>query len=164
MKEIPLTKGKIAQVSDHWFDYLNQWKWQARYEKSSDKWYATRHLVISSKKINTHIQMHRVIMNVPDGMEIDHKDGDGLNNQEDNLRICTGSQNSANKGISKVNKSGYKGVYWSTRERKWQAEIKVNQKTIYIGRYKDIKDGARAYNEAAKKYFGEFAWLNKVEK
>ena len=97
---------------------------------------------------------------VPDNHQIDHHDGNTLNNLEDNLRICTFAQNSHNGKIRINNTSGWKGVYWHKNTKKWMALIIVNYKPIFLG-YFDIKeDAAKAYNNAATKYFGEFARLN----
>lgn len=106
--------------------------------------------------------LHRLIMNPRPDEYIDHINGDGLDNRKCNLRICTNSQNNANKGKQKNNKSGYKGVSWDKTRNKWKADIMVNKKTIYLGRFNVINDAARAYNNAAVKYFGEFARLNDV--
>lgn len=99
---------------------------------------------------------------VPDGHEIDHKDTHKLNNLEDNLRICTSSQNKTNVKIRKDNTSGQKGVSFDYVARNWRVDIKTVCEKIYLGNFKDIKDAARAYNEAAIKYFGEFAVLNEI--
>jgi hypothetical protein len=159
MKEIQLTQGKVAQVSDHRYEDLMTYNWRAHFNRG--KWYAFRKGRVWEK--NKSIAMHRQIMNAPDGVEIDHIDGDGLNNKDENLRFCTHSQNSANRVDSK-NTSGYKGVVWSKAGSKWQSQIIVNRQYIYLGYFGDIEDAARAYDEAAKKYFGEFARLNFPEK
>lgn len=154
MKEIQLTQGKFAQVSDHRFEYLSQWKWQAHKVKGYDKWYVTR------TEDRKEIRMHRFIMNAPQDMDVDHKDNNGLNNQDENLRICTESQNLANQGKQKHNTSGYKGVAWHKGNKMWQANITVNMKQISLGYSKDPIEAAKIYDNAAKKYYGEFARLN----
>jgi hypothetical protein len=97
------------------------------------------------------------------GFVIDHLDGNGLNNQRNNLRICTVSQNSMNRNKTVKNKSGFKGVIWWERNNTWKAEIRHNKNKIYLGYYKNIIDAAKAYNAAALKYHGEFANLNKID-
>ncbi len=105
--------------------------------------------------------MHQaIITNVPDGMDIDHRDRDGLNNQDENLRLCSRSQNKQNQGKYKNNTSGYKGVCWGEKRKKWRAYIFASGKQIYLGFYETPEIAARAYDEAAKKYFGEFAVIN----
>lgn len=93
----------------------------------------------------------------PGDFLIDHKDSDHLNDRFDNLRLCTHLQNMANKKTPVNNKSGYKGVHYSKKERKYCAHIKVNSKAIRIGAFDDPESAYVAYCEAARKYFGEFA-------
>lgn len=93
------------------------------------------------------------------GQRVDHRDRNGLNNQKLNLRFCTTSQNIANSVGRSA--SGFKGVY---RFRNgWTSHITVNYKTLYLGVFDTVLEGAKAYNEAALKYFGEFARLNQLE-
>ena len=158
MKEIKLTQDKIALVDDEDFEYLNQFKWYAG--KSINTFYACRRLG------KTEIRMHREIMKTQlennIGKLIDHKDGNGLNNQKNNLRTCTISENNKNRHTIN-NSSGYLGVSLSKRRKKWLAQIKNNKKVIYLGYFKDKKDAAKAYNEAAIKYHGEFASPNIID-
>ena len=82
MKKIKLTQNKYTLVDDEDFDYLNQFNWCAHKEKYN--FYAVR----TDNKLKKCIRIHRVIMNCPDSKFIDHKDGNGLNNQKENLRLC----------------------------------------------------------------------------
>jgi hypothetical protein len=156
MKEIPLTQGKAALVDDADYEFLNQWKWCTH--QFGKKWYAVRGQ--GTRKTQKILLMHRVITNAPDGMEVDHWDHDGLNNQRYNLRVCTSSQNKANKPKRIDNTSGYKGVTWDRFRGKYVAQIHVNGKHIFLGRFSDVEEAARAYDKAAIKIFGEFAYLN----
>ncbi len=92
--------------------------------------------------------------------EWDHKNGNGHDNSYDNLRPCTRSQNMANSGKRVNNTSGFKGVSWHPQAKKWRAYIKVNGRQISLGLFDLKEDAAKAYDKAAKKYFGEFAVLN----
>lgn len=106
--------------------------------------------------------MHNLIIEAPDGFELDHIDRNGLNNLRSNLRIATASQNQANKALSRRNTSGFRGVYWHNAAQKWMAQITVNNKFKYLGLHKEPEQAALAYNKAAKEAFGEFAQLNPV--
>ena len=156
MKEIILTQGKVVQVDDEDFEYLNQFKWHAI--KCHKTFYAAKYF--NSNKNCRKTFMHRLIMNIPQGLENDHIDHDGLNNQKNNLRICTKDQNNRNrtpKGMSK-----YLGVYFDFYKNKKyiNASIRTNGKKIYLGRFKTEEDAAKKYDKAALYFHGEFANLN----
>jgi hypothetical protein len=153
MKEIQLTQGKIALVDDGDFERLNAFKWQAR--KNHRVWYARRS---ESKQPRKCITMHHYILTLPDSVHVDHRDGNGLNNQRLNLRVATHAQNQINRGLPCNNTSGFKGVSRSFGH--WRAQITDNGKRANLGTYADPADAARAYDRKAKELFGEFAWLN----
>lgn len=159
MKEIQLTQGLVTQVDDEDYEWLNQRKWSAKKENNTH--YAVRNHSIDGKRST--VRMHRLITNAPKGMDVDHIDGNGTNNQRSNLRICTRSQNQMNKGSSRGSLSKYCGVSWDKERKNWRSRISCNYKSIHLGHYKDETDAALAYNEAALKYHGEFARLNNIE-
>ena len=101
--------------------------------------------------------LHRLIMQPPANMLIDHINGNGLDNRKTNLRLANYSQNLANTGKHKNNKSSFKGVYWDKDKKKWRVTLSKNKKTIHIGVYVDKLEAAKAYDMAALKYHGEFA-------
>lgn len=154
-KLIPLTKGYFAIVDDDDYEKLNCHKWYAKSIRHS-------HIVYASRDIGSiHEMMHRVIMGNPDGVSIDHINGNSIDNRKENLRICTHSQNLSNRSkMNTKNTSGYKGVGWSKNARKWSASITHNYKKIHLGYFFDIIDAAKARDVAALKYHGEFASLN----
>lgn len=156
MKEIKLTQGQVALVDDDDYGWLVQWKWQAL--RSSTKYYATR---MDRTNGLTCIYMHRAIMSAPLGMEVDHINGDGLDNRRSNLRLCTGLENHFNLRKIKPATSKYKGVCVSP-EGYITAYAYENDRTVYIGRFKTEEDAALAYNEATLKIHGEFARLNEI--
>lgn len=108
------------------------------------------------------VPMHRFIMNPPKDKVVDHIDRDITNNLESNLRICTNQENAFNKSLSKRNKSGVAGVFWSEKDNKWQAFIKKDNKLKYLGSFKLKEDAISARLEAEKKYFGEFSPNNVI--
>jgi len=158
MKRIPLTQNKYALVDDRDYEQLNQWKWRA--QKSINTWYASRRSSRKNGKPKT-ILMHRLILGLESGdpRETDHKDGSGLNNCRDNLRAATKAQNQHNRKRQKGT-SKFKGVYWKKDRAKWRAYIKVERQSIHLGCFNSEMHAARAYDHAAKIYFGEFACTN----
>jgi hypothetical protein len=105
--------------------------------------------------------MHREILNAPAGVFVDHKDGDGLDNRKENLRIVTSAQNQQNRRkISRKTTSKYKGVYFRRENKKYCALICCKGKRMHLGYFDNEIDAAKAYDQAAKKFFGEFARLN----
>lgn len=154
MKGIKLTKGKFTIVDSSDFKYLNTVKWFYL-----NPGYAARTIRLKGNKFKKQL-MHRLIMNAPNGLEVDHKNGNKLDNRRSNLRLCTKAENHRNRGLQKSNTSGYKGVCWSKRNKKWIARIAFNGKRYDLGYFSDIRKAAQAYNNAAKKYHKEFAKLN----
>jgi len=147
--KIPLTQGKFAIVGSKDYAFLMQWKW----------YYGNGYTVRNSKQI----LMHRVIlerMGFKNFVKSDHINRNTLDNRRCNLRPATNGQSQCNRGKRKDNTSGYIGVSW--HQGKWRADVRVNKKHIYLGRYNDPREAARAYNEAVLKYHGEFAVLNGV--
>ena len=105
--------------------------------------------------------MHRVILNTPMGMDTDHINGNGLDNRRCNLRICTHAENISNqRKYSNTMLSKFKGVSWDKSRNRWIVYIGVHPKRIFLGRFKTEIDAAIAYDNAARKYFGEFACTN----
>lgn len=158
LKEIPLTQGKTALVDELDYDFLMQWKWSTYYQPRAHTWYAVRSVRVAGRR--TSIQMHRVITDAPDGMEVDHQNHDGLDNQRGNLRVCTRADNQHNQRPCLNNTSGYKGV--SRRRGRWVAGIRCDGRRYNLGHFDTAEEAALAYNEAAARLHGEFAFLNDV--
>ena len=154
MKKIPLTQGLFALVDDGDFEYLSQWKWLARKEKNT--YYAQRGVRKNGKL--TVVHMHRLILRAEDGFDVDHRNGNGLDNQKFNLRKATRSQNKMNlQNLNSNNTSGVTGVSWFKITQKWRAQITLNKKAKTIGYFDDKADAIKARRDAEKKYFGDFS-------
>lgn len=151
-KEIVLSNGMVAKVDNKDFELVSQHNWYAT--KQEDRFYA-------SAWINgRNVSMHRLILGSEAGeLDIDHKDTDGLNNTRENLRIATRSQNVANSRKQKGTTSRFKGVH-VMKEGYIKAYIMHQYRRIHLGYFPTEEDAARAYDEAARLYFGEFARPN----
>lgn len=155
MKTIPLTQGYEAIVDDEDFDLVSRFKWAVGTNKSGN-YYA----VTSQRTPPKFTRMHRLILglrSIPPW--VDHKDGNGLNNRRDNLRIATPTQNSGNRKPQKTKHGhGFKGIF--LRRKKWQASIFHDGRRIRLGMFLTPELAARAYDAKAKEIHGEFARLN----
>jgi len=160
MKKIPLTKGFVALVDDEDYARVSQYKWCALTRNNYDTVYAVRAVRIGGKCKT--IMLHRLILNLPRSRkpEVDHKDNNGLNNQKQNLRICTYSENGANQRKTRGASSKYKGVHWDKGRSKWRSEINVAGCRISLGRFSSEEEAGEAYDKAAYRAFGSFAKLN----
>lgn len=152
MKLIPVGKRGFTKVNSEDYHWVNEFRWQIQSRRN--------HIgrIVTKNKKRKMVWLHRAIMNCPKGMEIDHINGDALDNQRENLRICTRKQN----GMHKVNtqrRYGYKGVY-KTRGAGFVALICVDKHTRYLGYYRSAEEAARAYDVVAEESFGGFASLN----
>lgn len=155
MKQITLSKGKVALVDDEDYERLSSNKWYC-----SAYGYAVRTERASEKRI-TH-WMHREVLECPQGMEVDHINGNKLDNRKVNLRICSRKENCKNVSKSKINSSGYKGVSFHKQRNKFRAYITIENKQKWLGYYETALEAAIAYNSAALEYYKEFAKLNEV--
>lgn len=160
MKKLIINKRYVL-VDDEDLDYLSQFSWRL----VGSKQYVQR--VVRKPQKNgrnskTYL-MHREIMNVPQGMTVDHIDGDPLNNTKENLRICTKQENIRyRKPNKKLGTSRYKGVSWNKKHKKWRSHIHVNNEQIYLGAFVSEKEAALSYNMAAIKHHKRFALLNSI--
>lgn len=155
-KKIQLVSGGYAKVSPSDHPRLSKYRWHKR----KDDGYASR-TEYKDGKFKT-IRMHQEIINIPEGFVTDHINRDRLDNRRCNLRKATRSQNTANSKMPSTNTSGYKGVYYRKEQNRWRASIRVDGKLMSLGQYGSAEDAAKAYNDAALKHFGEFAFLNKL--
>lgn len=127
-------------------------------ELSSRKWCLSNGY--PSARINKSlVYLHRYLMQPRDGQVVDHINGNKLDNRVENLRVCSVKDNSRNRSGVKT-RSGHKGIIWDKFNKKWLAAITVDRKYHNLGRFLEKEQAIEAYNRAAVKYFGEFAWLN----
>lgn len=158
MREIELTQNKYTTVDNEHYDWLSQYSWHIKQAKNRSD-YAKFTTPRKDGKQKT-IHMHQILLWCPQGYEIDHINGNGLDNRMENLRIVTRLQNSMNQHKKKIGKSKYKGITYDTRSNSWQARIGKNNQRFNIGTFKKEEDAAQAYDNKAKELFGEFACLN----
>jgi hypothetical protein len=155
MAEVKVGRSLFAYVDDADLALVSGHKWYPA--KCKDTTYA----MFRTADAGT-VYMHRMISGFPKGMDVDHRDGNGLDNRRSNLRVCTHAKNIANQKLSRANTSGYKGVSWDKKRGAWEAHIKYDQKKRFLGYFDDKADAARAYNAKAAEVFGEHARLNPV--
>lgn len=158
---IELTQGLVIEVDPDDYLFLINWKWNAKRDSTTRTgFYAGRS--VTDKPL---IRMHRSILinrgiNI-EGFQVDHKDGDSLNNKFSNLRRATPSQNSCNRPIPKNNKSGCKGVWWSNDVHMWRVAITINKRTINLGCFIDFETACEIRKEAEIKYHSYFRYTGK---
>lgn len=145
MIKIYLTPDKFTLLDEKDYDYLCQWEW-----KLNRDGYAYRSLK------GRNILIHRIITNATEGMEVDHKNGDRLDNRRENLRVVLPKYNRWNKGMRKDNTFGFKGVGYSKQKGRCRADIKLNGTSMLIGYFTSIEDASEAYDDTASKLFGEY--------
>jgi AP2 domain. len=134
-----------------------QFKWNANVHPSGV--YARRTSYVNGNKVE--VKMHRLVTNAPEDKQVDHKNGNKLDNRKENLRLCTNTENQQNRQ-SVRGSSKFKGVDWNKRAGKWRARVEDGDKSIFLGHFIEETDAAEAYNKAATELFGEFAYLNET--
>jgi len=151
MKEIQLTQGMVALIDDEDFEKVSQYNWSLVTGRNT--YYAEQ------KKRVKFRHLHRFIMNTPADMQVDHKDGNGLNCQKYNMRNCTATENSQNQVHRKPNKTGYTGVHCRAKNKYYSC---IRYKTIlyHLGVFNTAEKAAVAYNTKAKELYGEYAKQN----
>ncbi len=158
MKTIQLTRGCTAIVDDADYPFISKFRWRAM--KRTDTFYAVSSFVRPGQMV----YMHRLLMGASAGVEIDHWDGDGLNNQRHNLRFADRVKQGGNTRLYRTNVSGFKGVRWTNRckSRPWLGQITFQQKNKWLGYFSTPREAAIAYDKAALERFGEFARTNAI--
>ncbi len=155
-KTIKLTEGYEAVVDDQDFERLNAHEWKAFVNrKKTSRVYARRYEYCPSPRKITCFYMHREVLGA-DCDQVDHIDGNGLNNQRHNLREATYNQNAHNVGKRRDNKSGVKGVFWEKRRAKWVAKLECFKKHYYCGEFDTLQAATEAVRAKREELHGEF--------
>lgn len=158
---ITITQGQSVKVDDEDYDFLNQYKWHL-----TSKGYAARRVHYPSSRKNPIAKiflMHRIVSFADNGYQVDHINGDKLDNRKQNLRLCSNSQNHMNKGVQSNSTTGYKGVSFERSINRYRAYLNLNGKRYNLKTFKTPEEAAQAYNTKAKELFGEFALLNDIQ-
>jgi hypothetical protein len=153
---IPLTQNQNAIVDAEDFERLLHWNWSAQWNPKTKSFYAVT--TVNYGKVH----MHRLLLDVvgKEGIQVDHENKDTLDNRKYNLRPATNSQNLMNRGITRKNKSGFKGVYWAPKRSLWIAHARVNGKSYHLGEFKTVEGAACAFDLFAILNHKEFARTN----
>lgn len=158
MVEVSLTKGQVALIDDEDAERVLRHRWYVVRNEKGRRYYAYRNA--RRKRGYRTVSMHRFILNAPPGAQVDHINRDGLDNRRSNLSLATASQNHWNSGRQINNKTGFKGVYWCKKDKRFRAVIKRYGAQRCVGGFSTAIEAARAYDAAARLLFGEFARLN----
>jgi len=161
---VPVKSNKYGNISffidGEDFDKIKEYTWGVNYNKNADSFYIKTNKRLDINK-RTVILLHRLIMNYPKNMVIDHINGNTLDNRKENLRVCTIGENSCNcKKYSNGKLSKFKGVSFDKNVKKYKAYIKKNRKYIHLGYFMTEKEASEAYDVASKKYHGEYSKTN----
>lgn len=149
-----LTRGKTALVDSADAAWAGQWNWCA-YRGPREYWYAVRTDYAGSAQAT--VRLHRALLSAPAELEVDHRNGDTLDNRRSNIRLATPTQNRQNVRRGVKNTSGYKGVTWYAKQRKWGARVTARGKVHFLGLFAFPADAHAAYCAAAAEMYGEFA-------
>lgn len=163
--EFITSDGYSVQIDPEDYDRVVQYKWTTFQPKKSRTRYVCCDTRKTRKKVGVILLLHRFVTQCPAGMVVDHRDQNGLNNQKQNLRICTHAQNvscSPHREVAKESK--YRGVHLCKSTGRWRATIKYQGKQLNLGRFNTDIEAARCYDEKAKELKGEFAYQNFPER
>lgn len=157
-RRIKLTRGKYAIVDVEDFEWLNKYKWHYTHYGYARR---TNYKRNGKDKIEVESYMHKMIFQAPEGMIVDHINRNGADNRKANLRAATQKQNVWNRKFKrKGGKTRYNGIRWDKNREKWQVRLAINGRRESFGYYADEKEAALAYDRVAKRYRGEYAFLN----
>jgi hypothetical protein len=153
LKTIITSNGVKTIVDDDDFEVYGKLRW-----KCDGVGYVRRNIRVNGK--HKTVYLHRLVIGDPHGYQVDHKNGNKVDNRKENLRKATGSQQRANTRLRKDNPHGLKGVTWIKNNKNWVAQICLKGRHVHLGVFTCKKEAAKAYDRAALKHFGEFACTN----
>jgi hypothetical protein len=151
-KNIVLHNGMTAIVDACDFPWLSRHKWRAHWNRKANRFYVRRRVM--NNGVSASVSLHRVIMNAPKGLVVDHIDGNPLNNVRSNLRLCSQSQNAKNRRVNANSRTGIRGVsYREDLRNPWRAIICVDGKRLTVGNFSTLAEAATARLKAEEKYY-----------
>lgn len=162
---IPLTQGKhfLIDRADEAFVRLFKWTLKSGPGHPDYVIRAVRAFRISDRTLHQiNLRLHRELLRAPAGIEVDHINGDGLDNRRHNIRLATRAQNVWNNGIRSDNSSGFRGVFYQADRRRFVASLWFGGRYHFLGRHRTAVEAAEAYNRKARECFGEYARLNVI--
>lgn len=160
MTELLLSDGSIALIDDDDYQKASLLCWRASSRRTVT--YARAYVRGSGRKNCKRVYLHRYLLELSPGFDVDHINGNGLDCRRTNMRVATKQQNRMNEGCCRKHSSIYKGVHWHRQTQLWRADIGYNGKTLTLGHFKIERDAAAAYDLAAIRLFGDFARTNIV--
>lgn len=151
---VPLTQGMFARIDTDDIALVSPFNWYAAWHPGTRSFYAYTNQRVSSgfRTLN----MHRLVLGLPEGVDVDHVAHETLDNRRPLLRISTHQQNCFNQRAPKHSRSGLKGAQWDAQSGRWRSSIRVDGKTKHIGRFNTAEEAHAAYVEVATRTFGEF--------
>ncbi|MHC4185837.1 MAG: HNH endonuclease [Planctomycetota bacterium] len=161
-RRIKLTRGKYAIVDVEDFERLNQYKWHSTHYGYAKRAVSKR---CGKGRKQVEVYMHKLVCPAPAGMIVDHINRNSVDNRRVNLRAATQKQNVWNRKFArKRGRTRYNGIRWDKNKEKWQVRLTIDGRRRSFGYYADEIEAAKAYDRAARKYRGEYAFLNFPEK
>lgn len=149
--EIRLSGGEIARIDEADEYLVSGFRWRVCYRVAGNERFVAS---VTAKRFSETVLMHRLLMQACAGVEVDHIDGNPLNNSRSNLRLCTHAENMRNRRMHRNNRTGLKGVY--PAEGRWRAQIRVDGRKVNLGYFDSPINAHLAYAAASEKYHGKF--------
>lgn len=147
---VPLTRGQVAIIDSDDADKVGRWNWAC-----GSYAFRIHNCPVLGRRV--HMTIHRVVMDAPPGLEVDHINGNRFDNRKSNLRLATHRQNGCNTRLRKNSRSGLKGASWHPQSQMWRARVYSNGREIHLGLFDTAEAAHAAYREHASRIHGQFA-------